>query len=476
MIKTQYIVGAVALITGTALGFMDIFLFDGKAESSVGEVKSTAFSQTAPRFMGGQTKKALSQITPSLSNMSVLIPHYAEMSAAELKDEIKRLRALSPQGKSAGDPVNFAIRYLVLRLGRDFPGDISSYIENETDDIGKHYAGALLSEWAKNDFDGAMGYLMENLAKLNFSTSIFVSLVRKLTVNDPEKAMEWGLSQKGKIRQKALAEVFDVLVDNQREKIADFAGKLLPEDWKKDRQLLSDISEKWGRSDWESGMRWAETLPDKQKKEAIVGILEGLSQVHLEKATVELKKQPQDIQEDITKVIVDKLEYTNDDPTDENSGRMKALGWIMENAPAGENTNKLIRGLFASSTALTPELIDRVKKMPDGSIRDNALRGMASVTTAMVKYGQFSYDEAFALTDRIKDPQTKKESLMSNVRSWVTDDPESARVWIEEKSGFTREEKERQLKFCEESLKFLKENPREKGVFSKGMTISTYEG
>lgn len=475
MLKTQYIVGAVALITGTALGFMDIFLFDAKKESSGEAGKSTAFPQTAPRFMEKETKKDLSQITPSLSNMSVLIPHYAELSAAELKAEIKRLMELSPQGKSPDDSVNFAIRYLVLRLGRDFPGDVSSYIDNEMGNI-RHYAGALLSEWSKNDFDGAMGYLMENRTKWNSSTQIFQSMVRNLAVTDPEKAMEWGLTQNGKIRQKALSEMFDVLVDNHREKIPDFAGKLLPEDWEKD-PLLRNISEKWGSCDWESAMRWADTLSDKQKKEAIVQILGGLSSTDLKKATEEFKKQPQELQGDIAKVIVNKISYMREyGQADENSGRIKALDWIMVNAQVGENTDKLTRNLFGSSEALTPELIDRVKKLPDGSIRDNALRSMANMTTRMVEYGRFSYEEAFALTDQIKDPQTKKQSVMNNVENWVSNDPESARVWIEEKSGFTGEEKERQLKFCEESLKHKKENPREKRIFSKGMSVSVGEG
>lgn len=475
MIKTQYIVAAVALITGTALGFMDIFLFDGKTNSADEAGKSMAVSQTAPRFVGKQMKKELSQITPSLTNMNVLIPQYAEMTAAELKAEIKRLGVLSKKSGSYDDPVNLAIKYLLLRLGRDFPGEVRAFIENELDEGSAPHAITLLQGWGQNDFDGAMAYFLENPARWNFSNYIFDSMVKALAVNDPEKALEWGITQNGKIRQKALFEIFNILVDNHPQKIADFAGKLLPEDLNKEA-MLAHISKKWGACDWESAMSWADTLSGRMKKEAVVGILGGLSSVDLEKATEEFKKQPLELQNDIAKAFVDNLSSNDESYLSESTrGRNQALDWILANAPPGESTEKLTRNLFSYSGAITPEFIDRVKNLADGSIRDNALRSIANMTTLMAAYGKFSYEEAFALTDQIKDPKTKKESVWNNVSNWVRDDPESARVWIEEKSGFTEEEKRRQLKDCEESLKFKIENPQEKKMFSQSMKIRTYE-
>lgn len=475
MLKKQYLLIAAALITGTALGFMDIFLFGGKAESSVEAGKSAFFSQMAPRFMGKQTKIEISQITPSLSNMSVLIPHYAAMSAEELKAEIKRLQELSAKARFSDDAVNFAIRYLLLRLGRDFPGDLSSYIDNGMDNTSEYYAGALLCEWAKNDFDGAMENFMKNRIKLGFSTDIFKSMVRKLTVDNPEKAMEWGFAQKGKVRQKALLEIFNVFVNNQREKMAEFAERLLPEDLKKG-SLLADISRKWGSCDSESAMRWADSLSGTRKKEAIVEILGGLGSVDLEKATAEFKKQAREYQEEIAKTLVHNLAYNKEYIYSDNpSGRKQALDWIQENAPAGEDMNKLTRNLLGNSIVLTPDFLDHVKKMPDGFIRDNALRSMANMTSHMAEYGKFSYQDAFALTDQIKDAQTKKESVLDIVPHWISDDPASARVWIEEKSGFTQEEKQENLKACEKSLKRKKENPQKKREFSQGMIISVDE-
>lgn len=475
MIKKQYFIFLTALVTGTVLGLVDIFHFGKDAEASAGVGEIPFFSQSAPRFEATPVKKRdVTQISPSCVNLGVLIPIYANMSAEELRTEINRLIILSKNARGNED-ISFLIRYLVMKVGRDFPGEAHSFLDKALINSNSDYAQALLEVWAGKDFDGAMECLLENANTWYFSSYVFPKMVRVLAEEHPDKAMQWMLSQTGEVRQNALSEMVYVLAEKHPEKIGEFVGKLLPEDLKKDN-LFGHIAKKWGSCDWENALLWADTLSDKQKNNAIAGILGGLGTSNLEKATEEYKKQPQAIQGNIAEAIVSSISDEDDfDQYSDHSGNKKALEWLMANRSNADNSGKLARNIVGSSDLLTDEFTGYVQKMPEGTIKDNALRGMSNMASLMAEYGNNTYEAAFALTDQIKDPAIKMESKLNNVGNWIRDDPEAARDWIQEKSGFSDEEKHKQLKACEESIKRLKENPKEKINNSGQMSISTYE-
>lgn len=460
MIKAQYFVLVAALVTGTVLGLVDIFHFDKKVESSDERGKSSFFLQSAPRFEGTQAKRDITQISPTFANMGVLIPQYASMSVEELSVEIKRLHVLSQkEGASHEDGINLLIQFLVMKLGSDFPGEVRPFLDNGLVDTSLDYSVPLLEGWVSSDFDGAMEYLLANKDKWLFSSSIFSRMLRSLAEENPDKAMEWMLSQTGQVRKKALSEMVDVLEEKHPAKMGEWIGKLLPEDLKKD-YLLDSVAKSWGSCDWESAMRWADTLSDIQKNRAVIGILGGLGASDLEKATEEYKKQPKELQRTIARVIVECLSQKDDmffsDERNGCRGKKQAFEWLLDNRSEIENSGEIARDMATSSALLTPEFTSYVQKMPEGDIRDNILRGMSNMTALNVEYGNHTYEEAFALADQIKDPAIQMESKLSNIRNWVDDDPEAARVWIDEKSGFSEEEKQEQLKACEESMERLK--------------------
>lgn len=474
MMKAQYYVLAAALVTGTALGLVDIFRFDKNAEESAGEGTIAFFSQSAPRFERTQAKKDITQITPSHANLGVLIPLYANMSVEELRTEIKRLYEILKKERRDDDNIVFLIQYLVMKVGRDFPEDVRYFLDNGMIDSRSTYVMPLLQGWARTDFDAAMAYLLQNKDRWNFSGQIFSSMVRVQAEEAPEKTMEWMLSQTGKVRGKAIFQMINVLEEKHPAQMGDFVGRLLPSDLK-NGGLFELVAKKWGACDCEKALLWADTLSDKQKNKAIAEILGGLGESQLEKATEIYKKQPQELQADIAAAIVgamiQKSELLSYVESADLSGMKQALEWLMENSSDAKNTDKLARNIVSSSRLLTPEFVDYVQKMPEGAIKDNALRGMSNMTSRMVKYGQFTYEEAFALTEQIKDPAIQMESKENNVENWINEDPETARHWIQEKSGFSDEEKQKQFKACEASIQRLKENPKDDRTYSGQVSI-----
>lgn len=457
MMKAQYCILAVALITGTALGLLDVFHFGKEAEPSAVDSEMLFRSQSAPFFGKSPVKKDITEISLTRANLSMFISLYAEMSAAELIAEIKRLGELSKKGKRINDDVNFLISYIAFKLGRDFPGDIRTLFDNGLVDSGE-IATPLFQGWARNDFDGAMEYLLKNKGKWQYDTTvnIFASLLHKRTEDYPDKSIEWVLSQKGRVRQSALFEMLGVLSEKHPLKMQDLVTKLLPDDLE-DMGMLACISEKWGSCDWESALRWADTMSGKKKKEAIVEILNGLCLVDLEKATEEFKKQPDEIQGSIAKVIVRSLssrvnpEGSLKEPID--NGKKQALEWVLSHRQAGDDTKELVRDIFFYSEKLTPEFTDYVQKLPDGAVKDNALDYMVYEAMDMAENGNYTYEQVLALSMQIKDAEVKESSIEHSMRNWIKNDPESASFWIEEKSEFSSEEKQRYLDACEKLIR-----------------------
>lgn len=458
MLKTQYLVIGVALIAGTSLGWLDIFRFSGKAEGAVGAGAVSFRSESAPFFGRVQAKKDITQISPTRANLGVLISLYAEMSGEELIAEIKRLNELSKNGQRFDDDnIYFLVQYLNFKLGRDFPGEVRSWI-----DAGRvNHNGLLLQGWARNDFDGAMKYFLENKENIEFSIYTFRDMVRKWTGDQPEKAVEWMLAQTGKARQEALALMLDVLAEKHPLLMEGLVSKLLPEDLKKS-EALSTIAKNWGSCDSVAALRWADTLSGKQKKEAIVEILGGLSSQKLDQATEEFKKRSAELQGYIAQAIVETL-YSKDNQfiiTEENrdKGKKQALEWLLSNRPDSDNTGQLAKNVLASGGGeWTPGFIDYVQKMQDGAVKDNALSYLVDTRTLSSFDENHTYEQVFSLIDRIKDPTIKKESTYILMGKWISNDPNAARLWIEEKSGFSGEDKQKQLDECDWALKRKKE-------------------
>lgn len=455
MLKSQYLILAVTLLIGSALGFMDILHLSKERKSTADNRKSTTIPHSAPLFPEKPTKKDITQIEPVMNNLDALIPLYAGMTGTELSAELTRVLALSKSENILGENTSFIVNYLIAKLGKDFPEEVRPWLENHPENT-----RACMKAWARGDFDSAMEYLLEKKNKWEYTSSLFTFIIEELAESHPDKAMEWGMTQTGRVRQLALSHMITALAEKHFDKFSDFVSKLTPEDLKQ-KNMISDISKNWARHDWEKAMRWGETLPENEKNTAIVQVLGGLSSTNLEKATEEFKKQPRSIKSDIAREIVKILEGSNGDSSDTIRGK-KALEWLTDNSSDLDNAGKLTRNIVNSSTLLTPEFTAAVQKLPEGTVKDHALRGLSNMTAYRVEDGKFTYEDAFVLTNQIKDPQTQKESTIENVRVWINNDPEGARIWIEEKSGFTNEEKETHLRDCEESLKLKKTESQSK--------------
>lgn len=455
MIKVRYFVLAAALVTGTALGLMDVFHFGKGAAPFAVEGEMRFRSQSAPFFGKQSVKKDVAQISPVFANFGVLIPLYANMSLDELRAEIKRLHELDDE-----DSIRFLLLYLVRKVGRDFPGEVRSFLDNGLIDSSSDYAEPLLEGWSSEDFDGAMAYFLDN--RRFYSSYVFVEMVRGLTQEQPDKAMEWMMTQTGKVRQNALFEMLGVLSEKHPAKLKDFVGKLLPEDFKKEKPpfgawekegLFDAVTKSWGSCDWEAALLWADTLSGNQKNKAIAGILGGLGTSNLEKATEEYKKYPKELQGDIATAIVKSLSDKDDVNTfaeiNNFSATKQALEWLMVNRAESDDAGGLVGIVVDTSDLWTPDFVDYVQKMPEGVIKDHALHDMSDIAVANVKYENCAYEEAFALSDQIKDPALRLESKLSNARSWIYDEPEAARDWVQKKSGFPDEEKQNLFDFCE---------------------------
>lgn len=455
MLKSQYFVLAALLLSGTALGFMDIFHF-GKRASSDSREQNTLISRSAPLFGEKNTRKNSNQITPSLANLESLVSQYAEMPAEEIKIELKRLIKLAQKDKFFHDDMNdseMIANYLAYKLGSEFPSEVRNFIENDIEGKDQPLTTLLIRGWAQNDFEGAMDFLLNQDNKFYIKVSTFSQMMNDLTCTDPEKSMEWCLAQRGKVRDKGLISVMDALVGYHPEKIGEFVGKFNSKDWRAPL-FLSDIAEKWAGCDWENAKRWADSLSGEKKKEALEASFRGLSAKDLDKATEEFKKQPAEWKGVIAEGIVRSIAFDENNILEGNlENKKQAFDWLAANMSDESNLSNIIHRIMGPVVAVNPEFTDYVKKMPEGILRDTALTQIARNSIILARNGEHAYEEAFALADQITRPEIKQSTIMNNITNWISADPESARTWIQEKSGLSDEEKQIQLDKCDQKLK-----------------------
>lgn len=454
MLKSQYIVLVALLLSGTVLGFMDVFHLVKEASSDSSD-QNTLFSRSAPLFGGKKTMKNIEQITPSLANLESLVSQYTEMSPEEIKAEIKRLIKFSEGNINFSKDISIIVDYLALKLGREFPSEVRNFIENDMEEKNHDVTWSLMNGWAQNDFDGAVEYLLKHDNKLYDKTSIFSDMINDLTQTDPEKALEWCFSRTGKVRNSGLISSINAFAIYHPDKIGDFVGRLQAKDLD-NRYILFQISKKWGGCDWDTAIRWAETLSEQKKKESIASMFGGLGESDLKKATEEFKKQPAEDQANIASEIVSSIFYGKRNfRGEDNESSKQALDWIIANFSNDPSTSQIVHSSMSSSS-LTPEFTNYVQKLPEGQVKDFALGRMADIASSMAREGKHTYEEAFTLTEQIKEPEIKKESIRDIIGNWIDDDPETLRTWIEEKSGLSDKDKQEQLKKCDEKLKRMK--------------------
>lgn len=450
MRKSQYLILAITLATGSALGFVDIFHFNKRESIATGQANSSFFSKVAPSFGAKNTNKDITQITPHLANFESLLSQYAELSPEEIQTEIKRLMTLAEKNKLFSHDIDFVINYLAMKLGRESPEDVRKFMEKGLDDENKSVAQFLFMGWAQNDFEGAMTCLMKGNHKNINEVPLFYQLVQDLAATNPEKSLDWCFAQTGKVRTLGLNSIMDTFVKYHPDKMGDYVNRLIPSDLEK-WDSISKVAKKWGLCDWGKSMNWAETLSGKNKKDAIAATLGSLSTIDMEKATEEFKKQPKKYQSEIARAIVYSTafgSYEYDITGDSHNDRTQTFDWICNNMDTDNSSAYFIKIILTDDSMRTSEFIDRIKKLPEGLNRDAALMALAETTSYAARLKESTYDEAIALTEQITDPAIKHASKLATIKQRIYEDPDKERIWIIEQSGLSDGDKQLLLRMC----------------------------
>lgn len=440
-------------LAGSAIGYLGLLSPGAPHDTPPATDTIPAKGGRAPELHSTRDSSNATLPLPSATNINNLLRRYTDFSAQETKEEFTRLFKALKDSNIYNPDLCMAVYYLAYKLGIQSPEDVKQFLQDKKISDHPHLFSALLEGWTQTDFQSSMDYLLEHKKEATSSRYAFNILSEKLAKNDPDRALQWLSTLTPGERTTALQAMAEAFPLNHPEKMAGFL-KLIDDKDYDTSEIYAKLSGAWAVTDWEAVKAWSDTLSGNTKSKVLASALSSLSKKDLLKATEELKKTDRMYSDSIGSAIV--RNFSSDD-----NARGKALDWVMENLDYFSHPESVIQPILCSSSSHSPELTQKILKLPEGKIRDSALEETVSMRSLMLINGHDytggpgneSFLDVLALAAHISDSQTRQFSTSNCVDSWIRKSPEEARKWISETSQLTDQEKQDFLQTCDDRQK-----------------------
>ena len=319
----------------------------------------------------------------------------------------------------------------------------------------KMAVGLLLTRWATADTDAAFAHV-EQMKNKDQARDATFSILRALSSQDPQKALEWMSGQ----------------------------GNDMAKNGWMGHALAGTIASEWVRQDPDAALAWANSLPQNQRQGALGGALETIAASDPLEAAQRLleldpgearekaagnianlwaKRAPQEAMEWAMTLEGDDREsamtralggwasvepeqaasFINDIPAEERTGSQvsevgrrwasqepsKAAQWLIDQPESRGRTDAVGYAMWHWTNEDPGGAADWILEQPRGDFRDNGIASIAKAT--------FEEDPSSAVTwaATIDNDKQREGSIERGVREWAKREPELAREWVQQNSN-----------------------------------------
>ncbi len=438
--KNTMTIGIAALLAGAVGGYMAGKAGGGSGEappaaSATRELKTQRPGATADGESRSSRNRNVDDILREpgqLARMQALMDLYAGMDAAQLQAEADKLDRL---------PMAQRIMASFLLFGRWAEIDPMGALAH-TDRMG--FGGAfvrptILQSWASVDPENAAKYFSENPRQFAMfgggpggggpmggdgGASVIAGEWAKL---DPEAALTWANSLTGRDKSGALSSVIREIASKDPAKAAEVAATLSGED---QTRAYREIAGQWGGSDFAAAKAWINGLPASARDEALAAALGSyaLSNPSIAAGEVAMLSAGPDRDravEDVAQV------WARTDPA-------AAAAWVVQQPT--DDPDDAIRGVMANWASQDPAgALAFINQQPYGELRDEA------AATYIFSNRSADPQESVGLAESISDDGARNRALWMSYSRWMREDPEAARVSIQQSNALSDGARERIL-------------------------------
>ena len=418
---------------GCVIGVTDLFRLREESSISRSSKESLPRSETEKIkriFLSGEKKEP----APSLSNLKNFLQDYRKLSPREAG------HTLLEQAGKGSELYRFSILdILACRLGEASPDEARLLLDEcEDREQQAELAEGLIKGWARTDWEGAMAYLLSHRDK-SYAEGTFEIIAQERTRSNPEEVITWLASQSEEVRSAGLMPVMQELAENHPESVSRFVSSVLRPGDLGDVYLVDLVAGSFPKSDWETAMKWFNSLDDIMRREYANSAYGAFAEADYVKTTEEYHKGGDSY---FAGAVVKEL--TKRSP-------FQAMQWVEQNIK--EEKTGYISSIAGDRASQTPEFSAFVAQMPAGETKDACLRAMMYKRSRIQDDSVFSMEGTMSLASGISDETERIKTLEGNLNLWIKEHPDKVRRWVQTNSDLSGTSKADYIRRCDSLMK-----------------------
>ncbi len=438
--KLNIIIPAATLAVGAAGGFI-IGQSNSSSEASSNSLselptsskRSIATSLSGPASTSDRRAssrpESLQDVlsTPGQNDrIQAMLDYYAQLAPSLFESEARSLERL-PFGERM-----IAMQLLFSQWGEKDPITAMSYTDS-MGMMGRFVNGTVLKSWASTDPVNASQYYLANSSSFDTNgrgPSPAGTIASEWARIDPKGALTWANSLPDGDQAGAMRGIFSQTAKVDPSEAALQAATITNEDARS--QAYQSIAREWGAQDWGEAQAWINTLPADARDEANAQALRGLAADNPKLAAENVSLLPDGDEKNSTIRNISQ-QWAREDPA------ATAL-WVMEQESTDAQGSAMSEVMSSWARLDNDGAIDWLNNQEAGDVRDTA-------ATAFVRNNNSKeYDISLQVAETISDEGTRARSISSAVSTWMKDDPEAAKEYINTSEYISDDERERVLR------------------------------
>jgi hypothetical protein len=433
--KNPWLLPAAALLVGGAGGFIAGKSGDATADSSSGKVEAAA--RSARPATGSSTAEAQVNRSRSLDDIlrtpgqngriQALLDYYQNLSPEQLEEEAAKLE---------GMPMNERIMASLLLFGRWAEVDPHAALAY-SDKIGMggmFVKPTILQSWASTDPASAAKYFAENPREFQMmgmggmggrggsGASVIASEWAK---TDPQAALAWAQSLKGRDKDQAMTSVVRELASTDPQKAVAMAATM---DGEAQEDAYASIATQWGAKDFDAAEAWVKSLPASLQEDALARAIGSLanSDPVLASKKVDSMESGDAKERAITRTVD---AWSRENPA-------QAAAWLIKQGD--DVDDDAVRGLVRNwATQDDKGVLAFIQQQPAGDLRDEATQSYIWSNRSD------NYQNVLSLAESIEDNNQRQRAIAVSAERWMQTDPDAAKAYIQQSPYLSDQAKRR---------------------------------
>lgn len=433
--KNPWLLPAAALLVGGAGGFIAGKSGDAPSGSSSDQVETAA--RSARPATGSSTAEAQANRSRSLDEIlrtpgqngriQALLDYYQNLSPEQLEEEAAKLE---------GMPMNERIMASLLLFGRWAEVDPHAALAH-SDKMGMggmFVKPTILQSWASTDPASAAKYFAENPREFQMmgmggmggrggsGASVIASEWAK---TDPQAALAWAQSLKGRDKDQAMTSVVRELASTDPQKAVAMAASM---DGEAQEDAYASIATQWGAKDFDAAEAWVKSLPASLQEDALSRAIGSLA--NSDPVLASKKVEGMESGDAKERAITQTVEaWSRDNPAE-------AAAWLVKQGDAADDD--AVRGLVRNwATQDDKGVLEFIQQQSAGDLRDEATQSYIWSNRSD------NYQSVLSLAESIEDDNQRQRAIAVSAERWMQTDPEAAKAYIQQSPDLSDQAKRR---------------------------------